>query len=251
MKHRQRLRPQVTNAECIRCGTCCEKGGPGFHENDRDLIDNGIIPSRCLFTIRKGEFAYDNVKGSLKPLDSDIIKIKGKGNTWTCIFFDEAGKQCSIYDNRPRECRALKCWDTRELERIYAKRRLTREDLVADVEGLWDLIADHQERCDYDKIRDAIRELELNDNDTTRRQLAEIIKFDIEIRNLVVTRGGLDEEMLDFLFGRPLTKTLPNYGIEVQRQGEKIILVPKVKRTLKSELGMRNSENWAGLSEED
>ena len=137
------------------------------------------------------------------------------------------------------------------MERIYAKRRLTREDLISDVEGLWDLIADHQERCDYDRIRDAIRELELDDNDTTRRQLAEIIKFDIEMRSLVVTRGGLDAEMLDFLFGRPLTNTLPNYGIEVQQRGEKIILVPKGKRTLKSELGMRNSENWAGLSKED
>ncbi len=225
----------VTNAECIRCGTCCEKGGPGFHQNDRDLIDSGIIPSRCLFTIRKGEFAYDNVRGSLVPVASDIIKIKGKGDTWTCIFFDEKGKQCSIYDDRPQECRALKCWDTRELERIYAKRRLTREDLMAGVEGLWDLIADHQERCDYDKIRDLITKLDISRNDTIQRELAKIIKFDIEIRHLVASRGGLDGEMLDFLFGRALTKTLPKYGIKVQQQGEKIILVPEGKRILNSE----------------
>jgi Fe-S-cluster containining protein len=220
----------VKNAECIHCGTCCEKGGPGFHEGDRGLIDSGVIPSRCLFTIRKGEFAHDNVQGSLGPLESDIIKIKGKEDTWTCIFFDEAGKQCSIYNNRPSECRALKCWDTRELERMYAKRRLSREDLLADVEGLWDLIKDHQERCDYQKIRDLIRKLEIGQDNAPRRELAEIIKFDIEIRKLVVEVGGLDGEMLDFLFGRPLTKTLPNYGINVQQQGEKIILMPRGKK---------------------
>jgi Fe-S-cluster containining protein len=232
VKHHKRLQPVATNAECIRCGTCCEKGGPGFHENDRSLIDSGIIPSRCLFTIRKGEFAYDNVRGSLVPVASDIIKIKGKEDTWTCIFFDEETKQCSIYEDRPLECRALKCWDTHELERMYTKRRLSREDLLADVEGLWDLIKDHQERCDYEKIRDLITKLELGRNEACRRELAEIIKFDIEIRNLVVSRGGLDEEMLEFLLGRPLTKTLPNYGIKVQQQGEKIVLVPNGKKKL-------------------
>ena len=232
MKNHKTSNPGASVADCIRCGTCCEKGGPGFHKNDRSLIDNGVIPSRCLFTIRKGEFAYDNVSGSLMPVKSDIIKIKGKADTWTCIFFDDKDKQCSIYNNRPMECRALKCWDTYELEQIYAKRRLTREDLIASVKGLWDLISDHQERCDYEKIRDLIEALEFGQNDAARLKLAGIIKFDIEIRNLVVSKGGMDPDMLDFLFGRPLTKTLPNYGIDIQQQGGKIILRQTKKRSV-------------------
>ncbi|MBT8367361.1 MAG: YkgJ family cysteine cluster protein, partial [Deltaproteobacteria bacterium] len=91
---------------CTRCGTCCQKGGPSFHQEDRMLIDKGVIPARCLFTIRRGESAYDNVKGCLMPVDSDIIKIKGKEGTWTCIFFDAHNKGCSIYSHRPLECRA-------------------------------------------------------------------------------------------------------------------------------------------------
>jgi Fe-S-cluster containining protein len=251
MKRHEGIGPVVTNAECIRCGTCCEKGGPGFHEKDRSLIESGVIPSRCLFTIRKGEFAYDNVKKTLRPLDADIIKIKGKGDTWTCIFFDDGRKECTIYDDRPQECRALKCWDTRELERIYAKRRLTREDLMADVDGLWDLIAEHQKQCDYGTIRDIIRELELADSNGARQQLAEIINFDIEIRKLVVARGGLDGEMLDFLFGRALTETLPNYGINVQQQGGKMVLIPKGKRILKPESGMQHSSHGTEPTTED
>ena len=217
-------RPENSESNCIRCGTCCEKGGPGFHQEDRVLIDKGLIPSRCLYTIRKGELAYDNVQRCLMPLDSDIIKIKGKADSWTCVFFDEPNKQCSIYDDRPRECRALKCWDTRELEKMYAGRRLTRHELISEVEGLWELIQDHQTRCDYARIRDLIQELDSSRENNARRQLGEIIKYDSEIRELVVSRGGVDPEMLDFLFGRPLTKTLPNYGIKIRQDGGKTII---------------------------
>ncbi len=184
-----------------------------------------MIPSRHLFTIRQGEFAYDNVQGCLIPLDSDIIKIKGKEDTWTCIFFDESNKQCSIYNDRPLECRALKCWDTHELEKMYARRRLTRDDLISEVEGLWDLIDSHQKRCDYARIKKLIKNLAGNPKNSARRELAEIIKYDIEMRELVVSKGGMDPEMLDFLFGRPLTKTLPKYGIKVRQQGKQITLM--------------------------
>ena len=210
--------------DCIRCGSCCEKGGPGLHQEDRVLIEKGRIPCKDLYTIRKGEFAYDNVQGCLMPVDSDIIKIKGKDDTWTCIFFDEQNKECSIYNDRPLECRVLKCWDTRELERLYARRRLTRDDLISEVEGLWDLIKDHQKRCDYAKIQDFIKDLDGNNKNNARRKLAEIIRFDMEIRELVISKGGMDPEMLDFLFGRPLTKTLPNYGIKVRQDGKKTII---------------------------
>ena len=214
--------PGTTISECIRCGTCCEKGGPGFHIEDRMLIDKGVIPSRYLYTIRKGELAHDNVKGCLKPVDSDIIKIKGKKDTWVCIFFDEKNKGCTIYNDRPLECRALKCWDTRELEQCYANARLTRKDLVSGVKGLWDLIEDHQARCDYNKIQPLIKDLTGVKRTQARQKLLEIIRYDAEIRNLVISRGGLDADMLDFLFGRPLTETLGNYGIKIQQEGTKI-----------------------------
>ena len=216
--------PGISITDCIRCGTCCEKGGPAFHRDDRELIDKGLIPSRHLFTIRKGEFAYDNVKERLVPVDSDIIKIKGKEDTWTCVFFDEENRQCSIYDDRPRQCRALKCWDTRELEKMYAERRLTRADLIKDIEGLWDLIQDHQKRCDYENIKQLIRGLDDPGNRGARKKLLEIIQYDAEIRNLVVEKGGMDPEMLDFLFGRPLMKTLSGYGITIRHEGGKTII---------------------------
>ena len=116
---------------CIRCGTCCTKGGPGFHHADKALIEKGVIHSRYLYTIRKGELAYDNVMQCLAPVADDVIKLKGRDESWICIYYDEDQKACEIYDSRPLECRALQCWDTQPLEAIYDKNRLTRKDLVS------------------------------------------------------------------------------------------------------------------------
>jgi Fe-S-cluster containining protein len=184
------------------------------------LIETGVIPGACLYTIRQGELAYDNVKGCLAPVDCDIIKIKGKKDSWTCVFFDESRKACSIYADRPLECRALKCWDTREIEQMYAQHRLSRRDLLSEIKGLWSIIEDHQARCDYENIKKLIEEVKHGHRRTARRDLLEIIRYDAEIRKLVVSRGELDPEMLDFLFGRPLMKTIENYGFKVRRQGE-------------------------------
>jgi Fe-S-cluster containining protein len=216
----------TTPSTCLRCGTCCEKGGPCFHREDRVLIEGGQIPSKYLYTIRKGEYAFDNVKNCLVPVASDIIKIRGQKGSWACIFFDSQKKVCTIYSDRPLECRALKCWDTGELERIYSGSRLTRQDLISQVKELWDLVSDHQARCDYEKIKKLIKDLDGPRKGRARKKLLEIIQYDAESRKLVVAKGGLDPAMLDFILGRPLTETLPNYGIKVRWVGGKTIITP-------------------------
>jgi len=216
---------------CIRCGTCCRKGGPAFHHADKHLIEEGIIESRYLYTIRKGELAYDNVKGCMIPADSDIIKLKGQDDSWACIFFDENQTACRIYADRPVECKALQCWNTSEVEKIYTKNRLTRADLMSEIEGLWDLLEDHQCRCDYDTIHKLVKALNGAHKKKARQRLIEIIQYDIEIRKLVVARAGLDADMMDFLFGRPLRITIKNYGIRVRQSGKKIILMPSTRRS--------------------
>lgn len=164
------------------------------------------------------------------PVDSDIIKIKGKKDSWACIFFEEDEKACRIYANRPLECRVLKCWDTREIEKIYAENRLTRKDLISEVKGLWDLIKDHQGRCDHEKIHKWVKALDSAIKKEARKELIELIQYDTEIRKLVVSKAGLDAEMLDFLFGRPLIETIENYGLNVEQSGKKISLMSTSRR---------------------
>mgnify|MGYP005844073831 CR=1 FL=1 len=189
--------------QCRRCGTCCRKGGPALHRADRSLVEGGAIPLKHLYTLRKGELAWENVRGGVVPLAAEIIKIKEADGKTACRFFDDAEKGCAIYGNRPLECRALKCWNTREIERIYRRDRLSRQDLLKTVPGLWDLVTSHETECSPERVR------VLNDRDAgDRRALARITAYDREMRRLVTERSGLDPELLDFLLGRPLSRVI-------------------------------------------
>jgi len=216
--------PGIT--ECSRCGTCCKKGGPCFHLEDKILIEKGIILSKYLYTIREGELFYDNIKECILPAVSDIIKIKGQKESWTCIFFNEKENECTVYDNRPIECRALKCWDTREIEKIYSKNRLTRKDLLSNVEGLWGLVEDHQKRCSYEALTLFIDILKKENKDKALKGILDIIEYDAQIRELVVQKGGLDPEITDFIFGRAITETIRIYGFKLKKQDDNYHLIP-------------------------
>jgi Fe-S-cluster containining protein len=203
--------------ECQQCGTCCEKGGPAFHQADKPLVEKGVILTKHLFTIREGEPAHENVKGGLIRVPSDIIKIRGKGDSWRCVFLDEKDKRCQIYENRPIECQELKCWDTADIEKIYLKDLLTRKDLISEIEGLWELVEDHQQRCDYALLEELSNTFINNNNKDTEEKTLELIRYDAHLRGLIVEKGNMDESILDFLFGRPMLKTIAMFGLIVQQ----------------------------------
>lgn len=205
--------------ECIRCGSCCKRGGPCFHGADRRLIENGVIPLKHLYTIRQGEPVYDNVRRRLVASETDIIKIKERKKSRACLFFEEAGNRCRIYENRPSECRLLTCWDTREMERGYDKDRLSREALISGVEGLWELVSDHQARCDYKKIENLLGNSNASNKQETLESILYLVQYDAQLRSLIIEKGGIDPEMIDFLLGAPLYETLARFGITVKTEG--------------------------------
>ena len=149
--------PSIVSPSCERCGACCREGGPALHLEDRRLVTDGVVHTRHLFTIRRGETARDPVRDGLVRAAGDIIKIKGCEGTWTCRFFDPEGNGCRIYAERPLECRLLDCRDPSRLAAVYGGERLSRADLLAGVEGLWELIRDHDRRCDCDRARQSAR----------------------------------------------------------------------------------------------
>jgi len=115
---------------------------------------------------------------------------------------------CHIYADRPLECRILECWDTVRFEQAYRFGRLSRRDLLAGIKGLWELIEDHERRCDYDGIRRLLERRSGRGRAGVERDLAGMVRFDAEIRRLMVAQGGLEAEMLDFLLGRPVEQVL-------------------------------------------
>ena len=206
--------------ECQRCGTCCQKGGPALHLSDKALIDEGIIPASCLYTLRKGELARDPFSEKLTELNTELIKIRGQSDKWTCSYFEIENSQCRIYKHRPVECRALQCWDTAEFVTTYQVEHLTRQHLLEDMAGLWDVIVDHEERCAYAKIKQWVAQLVDNTQQVAMQSIIEAVRYDKEIRNLVIEKGNLDPEMTDFIFGRPLTQTMHMFGIQVKQDDE-------------------------------
>ena len=217
-----------TMTTCRRCGTCCRKGGPCLHIEDRPLVESGVIPLRRLFTIRQGEPAYDNVAGVIAPAVTDIIKLKGISDSSSiCCFYDAATKGCGIYAQRPAECRALKCWDSSEIERIYKGQRLTRRHLLSKVEGLGELVQDHQERCDYGYVAELAAQLKLSDPPSgAHGTLLELIQYDQSLRKVTCERTALDPQLLPFLFGRPLSFTIEMFQLKLTHTGQGLSLQP-------------------------
>ncbi len=204
---------------CRRCGTCCQKGGPALHLEDKPLVESGKIPLKNLFTIRKGEHVFENVRGGVVQAQSDIIKIKPLESTSICNFYEQFKKTCAIYEQRPVECRLLTCWDTNALQAVYDKDRLTRKDLLESVEGLWDLITTHQQKCDYMFLA-ACATQQTVDSD---RQILEMIRYDMALRDLLIKQGQ-QEALLDFLLGRPMMQNLKGFYLATRIENGKLAL---------------------------
>lgn len=211
---------------CRRCGTCCQKGGPALHLEDRHLVEAGEIPADCLFTIRPGELVRENVKDTVLPMTEEVIKIKGRDGRWSCMFYDRHHPGCGIYDHRPLECRALDCRDTRRIEAVYDTGRLTRSDLLSQVKGLWELIVDHDNRCGFDRLRDLVAQGRDGSQMKMETAILEILRYDAHLRQLTVETGGMDAAMLDFIFGRPLAQTIGMLGLRLVKDRDNYRLVP-------------------------
>jgi Fe-S-cluster containining protein len=212
-------------SRCIRCGTCCKKGGPAIHIQDKPLIDSGKIAIVHLFTIRCGEPAYDNIKNHLTAFPGDIVKIKNQAKSTACIFYEEKNSGCRIYRHRPIECKVLKCWDTRGIEALYEQHRINRSDLMGNVKGLWELVSDHQNRCDYGPVLAFVNKMKSSEKKdrALEERTVYILQYDLEIRKLAVEKGKLDPAMIDFLLGRPILDVLCALGMKMQRQNGKIV----------------------------
>jgi Fe-S-cluster containining protein len=213
------------SARCIRCGTCCKKGGPALHVQDKPLIDSGRIPLAHLFTIRRGEPAYDNVKNRLTVCLDDIIKIKNLETSTDCFFYDAKTKRCRIYRDRPLECRVLNCRDTKGIETLYAQNRISRRTVLKDVEKIWEIVEDHQCRCDYRPVLAFVQNLNASGGkkSSLEQKAVYAIQYDLEIRKLLIEKRLVDPAIMDFLLGRPSVHVVRAMGFNMLDINGKIV----------------------------
>lgn len=207
---------QKIRNECIRCGTCCLKGGPTLHHEDKRTLLHGHVGYQHLVTIRKGELVFDPLVGAVKPVHRELVKVRGKGKDWSCCFFDEKISSCTIYEHRFLECRLLKCWDPSELLSVMGKNTIVRADVINPTDPIMEIIQMHEQECSYDKVLELISNLSRGaDKSKILAKLTELVSKDLAIRSYAISELGLREEFELFIFGRPVFKTLNTHGISV------------------------------------
>lgn len=164
---------------CRRCGQCCLAGGPTLMRQDAPLLEKGRLPVEALVCLRRGEWARDDARAVVRPLEKELIKVAeaarhGKqasaAHPWRCPYYRAGGDAagCGIYAQRPAQCRMLFCADTGPLEDLLARGQpLDRRTalavlphLNAAARSLWaELAAAHEEQCPARSCLDSARSL--------------------------------------------------------------------------------------------
>lgn len=202
----------MTNTkECRQCGICCRKGGPTLSREDLALVRQGYIRHDQLVTIRQGEMGYNPATGRLEPVPVELLKIRGQGNGWTCLFLAEAKNRCTIYGHRPATCRILQCWEPEALLATIYQNTLRRADLINPGDPILAEIARHEQACPGKVFTDLLTQAGGTEN---LARLSELVRADLAIRVEIGQKAGLSLELEFFLFGRPLFKQLAGSGIE-------------------------------------
>jgi Fe-S-cluster containining protein len=203
--------------ECMRCGTCCLKGGPVLHRKDKEILLAGHAGHQHLVTIRKGETAFNPVKNMFEPVRKELIKVKGKSADWTCCFYDEQGASCKIYKHRFLECKLLKCWDTADIISVIGKNTLDRTDIINPKDPIIKIIEQHEQECPFPEINDLLSGLSSGkEKSGIFSHLQEFVRRDMSVRSLALSELGLKEEYELFIFGRPLTEILKDHGLTIR-----------------------------------
>jgi len=213
--------PTINEPQCKRCGQCCRKGGPALHTQDLPLIQDGTIPLADIVTLRAGEWVFDQPAQQVVPLDGEMLKIKGRDGSWTCLYLSPESNLCGMYASRPAECEALFCEDTAPLQAMYGKDRLRRADLLPEGHPLLELMAEHDRRCAPARMEELAKGAREGDHEAGEA-LKEMVVYDLEMRRLVPQKSGMPAELNEFLFGRPLRVLLAAMNVKVYDTGDTV-----------------------------
>jgi len=206
------LMPEHPQSECRQCGTCCQKSSPTLHPEDLELFRKGTLTHADVYTLRKGEFAYDNISGQILCLDRELVKLKERPATRICKYLDGDGSDCAIYDLRPLQCRTLECWNPEPLIELFGSAKIDRMDLIQDPQAR-ELVLHHEERTSFGRLAGCFRALA---SGGPEEPILDILNFDLYIRNFVVERSALESETLPFYFGRPMIECLSGFGYRLE-----------------------------------
>ncbi len=200
---------------CLQCGECCRKGSPTLHLEDLPLLRKGAIGWNAVYTLRRGEPVRSPFKEDLFFLLDERLKVREKPGTTECLFLDASTNRCTIYANRPLQCRAQACWDPAPAEELAKEPYLTRRDIFKDVELLLDVMAEHDRRCRFDQLAAAFQELEATKGASVDNVLR-LLAFEDHFRNFMADKLGIPKDHLELVFGRSFANLVQVFGCRVR-----------------------------------
>ncbi|MDD5452318.1 MAG: YkgJ family cysteine cluster protein [Desulfovibrionales bacterium] len=216
----------ATRPYCVRCGDCCQESSPTLYEEDLALLMNGVLDKKDIMTLRKGEIGYSPKEGRTVILTEELIKVKEEGDEGPCIFYKDKG--CGIYENRPRQCRTLECWNPESFEVFSSLTPLDRKAILPEDNPLWEVIAAHEKRCSHELLSSILEKGQELDH-TSEDKALDIILYDLHVRMFMEETLGIKKEDMDFLFGRPALQTLSAYGYRLEGEEGQPTKIVKIK----------------------
>ncbi len=174
--------------------------------DDIDLVMEGVLLPVQLITYRKGEPAWHPLERQMIVLPYEMIKIRTVDEGKACMLYNAATTSCSIYEDRPLECRALKCWDTSEIESLFLKDLLHRGVLFKKSGTLSQLVDAYEKAIPVEDILffcDAANRGTPEDRARAYEHMERVAKVDRQFRHQACKALGLGEDDLLFYFGSP------------------------------------------------
>lgn len=216
---------EIMKTECEKCGTCCERGGPALHIEDRDLLHSGKISLADLVTIREGEMVVQLDSGKPEVSEVELVKFQGRDGKWSCRFLDPGVRTCTIYEHRPLSCRLMKCWAPDEVLAIAGKKLLSRIDLIGKDNPLLPLIRLHDQQCGLpDMIETTVQLGKEEERAATLAGLKAMVERDLLLRTIAIEQFQLSVAEELFYFGRPLFQLLMPLGVRLAESADGIEL---------------------------
>ncbi|MEE4165241.1 MAG: YkgJ family cysteine cluster protein, partial [Desulfocapsaceae bacterium] len=178
------------------------------------------LPLAQLITIRAGELAHNPLTGRLQPVKRELVKISGVGHQWNCCYLDPEEKSCTIYDKRPKACRVLKCWDTREIEELIENDTIGRLDIVPENDPVRPFLVEHDTLYPCPDMIALTTDQKLEQSDA----LEDLVNREIGFRTRVVENFDLSlgEEL--FYFGRPIFHLLVSIGAQINEVDGRLLV---------------------------
>lgn len=209
---------------CIRCGRCCSESSPSLMKEDISLFVSGVISHENVYTIRDGERVMSKGDGNIYESFVELIKIRDKHGTSKCLFYND-NEGCSIYENRPSQCRSYKCWAPENLMIGLEEKALRRSDIFGSIDLLMDVIEKHEEKCSYKRLSDAFDRMAEGKEDAVE-DIMDMLQYDTYIRPFLEEKFNIPPTAMDLILGRPLVDTINGFGFKVENNGDEYILLP-------------------------